>query len=57
MSTPVALLLTDRDGAYVGVKFANRDVARAFEDHHGLTSEGCIDLVTQGQAVLRGVLA
>lgn len=53
---PVALLLETPEGDTVGVRFATRDKAREFEDRHGLTAVGCVDLVSQGEAVLRGVL-
>jgi hypothetical protein len=38
------------------VRFASRDLARDFEDRHGLTSRGCVDLVTQTEAALQGCL-
>ena len=56
-SRPVALLLETPQGDTVGVKFSNRDAARDFEDHHGLSAVGCVDLITQTEAALRGLLA
>lgn len=53
---PVVLLLTTAEGATVGVRFANREMAEAFERRHQVDGYGVVPILSQGEAILRGAL-
>ena len=55
-TAPVVLLLTTAEGATVGVRFANREMAEAFERRHQVDGMGVVPILTQGQAALQGAL-